>query len=94
MAPLISEDPTPSRCYGVMYYYYSVNPNKRLLSAAPRRNNDYIHVVIFNHILSPEYLKEKGFKMGKESQITDILIESKDEIDKLVHALKTNLHKA
>ena len=94
MATLISEDPSPSRGYGVLVYYYSLKPKKRLLSAAPRRKNNYIHVVIFNHILSNDYLKEIGFKMGRESQTIDILISNKEDIDKLVHALKKKLHKA
>jgi hypothetical protein len=58
---LISEQPTPNRGYGVLYYYYSNKPRKRLLSSAPRRDHDHIHVVIFNSILKQEQLKEERF---------------------------------
>lgn len=87
---MISEDPNPKRGYGVLYYYYSVKPRKRLLSAAPRRNNGYIHVVLFNHLLSHETLQQKGFTIGNSEIDPDILVKSNEEIDILVNLLKKN----
>jgi hypothetical protein len=87
---MISEDPNPKRGYGVLYFYYSVKPRKRLLSAAPRRNNSYIHVVLFNHLLSQETLQQNGFTIGNSDIDPDILVKSKEEIDTLVDLLKRN----
>lgn len=75
---LISEKPSPNRGYGVLYYYYSKQPKKRLLSSAPRREHDHIHVVIFNGILKQEQLSEEQFDLGNEVETPDIKIHSKE----------------
>ncbi len=88
---LISEKPTPSRGYGVLYYYYNKNPKKRLLSAAPRRDHEHIHVVIFNRIINRQQLFQSDFDFGNSEDPIDILIHRKEEIDKLVLLIKSNL---
>ena len=90
IAKIISEQPTPNRGYGVLFYYFSNKPKKRLLSSAPRRDHDYIHVVIFNNILKQEQLKNEGFDLGNKLEPPDLKIHRKDEIDKLVRLIKTN----
>lgn len=92
IAKLISEKPTPSRGYGVLYYYYSSIPKKRLLSSAPRRDHDHIHVVIFNNILKQEQLFNEGFNLGNEAEPPDIKIHTKEDIDKLIRLIKANLY--
>ncbi|QBP43186.1 hypothetical protein [Paenisporosarcina antarctica] len=94
IAKLISEHPSPNKGYGVLNYYFSSKPKKRLLSAAPRRNHDHIHVVIFNSILNRELLQKKGFDLGKDVNVPDIKIHKKDEIDQLIELIKINLYKS
>ena len=93
IANLISEHPSPNRGYGVLFYYFSSKPKKRLLSAAPRRDHDHIHVVIFNNILNREILQKLGFDLGKDKNLTDLKIHKKEEIDQLIELIKSNLHK-
>jgi hypothetical protein len=93
ISKLISESPTPKRGYGVLYYYHSINPRKRLLSSAPRRDHDHIHVVLFNNILNRQELKKLGFKIGNAEEPPDIMIHTKEEIDKLIFLIKANLQK-
>ncbi|WP_175638334.1 hypothetical protein [Metabacillus schmidteae] len=92
LAKLISEKPTPNRGYGVLYYYFSSKPKKRLLSSAPRRDHDHIHVVIFNNLLNQEQLQNEGFDVGNEVEPPDVKIHRKEEIEKLVWLIKVNLH--
>jgi len=94
IANLISEHPSPNRGYGVLFYYFSSKPKKRLLSAAPRRDHDHIHVVIFNNILNRELLQKLGFDLGKDKNLTDLKIHKKEEIDQLIELIKSNLHKS
>jgi hypothetical protein len=94
MANLISEHPSPNRGYGVLFYYFSSKPKKRLLSAAPRRDHDHIHIVIFNNILNLELLQKLGFDLGKDKNQTDLKIHKKEEIDQLIELIKSNLHKS
>lgn len=94
IANLISEHPSPNRGYGVLFYYFSSKPKKRLLSAAPRRDHDHIHVVIFNNILNRELLQKLGFDLGKDKKLTDLKIHMKEEIDQLIELVKSNLHKS
>jgi len=94
LCKLIGEHPSPNRGYGVLNYYFTSNPRKRLLSSAPRRNHDHIHVVIFNSILKRQLLQELGFDLGKEKVTVDIKIHKKHEIDKLIEILKINLFRA
>ncbi|WP_226536419.1 hypothetical protein [Fictibacillus halophilus] len=91
LVSLIGEQPSPKRGYGVIIYYYSKNPKKRLLSSAPRKNHDHIHIVLFNNVLSVEQLQNTGFDLGNTT--SDVKIHSKSEIDILVNLLKTNLQK-
>jgi hypothetical protein len=93
IAKLVSERPTPNRGYGVLYFYYSSKPKKRLLSSAPRRDHDHIHVVIFNNILKREQLLNEGFDLGNEAEPPDLKIHSKEEIDKLIRLIRANLYK-
>lgn len=92
IAKLISKHPTPHRGYGVLYYYYSNKPRKRLLSSVPRRDHDHIHVVFFNSILRQELLKEERFDLGNEVETPDIKIHTKEEIDNLIRLINNNLH--
>lgn len=94
IAKLISEQPTPNRGYGVLYYYYSNQPRKRLLSSAPRRDHDHIHVVIFNGILKQEQLRKEQFDLGNEVATPDIKVHTKEEIDKLIRLINQNLSRA
>jgi hypothetical protein len=94
IANLISEHPSPNRGYGVLFYYFSSKPKKRLLSAAPRRDHDHIHVVIFNNILNRELLQKLGFDLGKDKKLADLKIHKKEEIDQLIELIKTNLYKS
>ncbi|MCH1627240.1 hypothetical protein [Fredinandcohnia quinoae] len=89
---LIGEKPTPNRGYGVLFYYYSSKPRKRLLSSAPRRDHDHIHIVIFNNVLNQEQLLNEGFDLGNEVETPDVKIHRKEEIDKLVGLIINNLH--
>lgn len=91
LVQLIGEKPVPDkgREYGEMIYYYNSKPKRRLLSAAPRRDNDYIHVVIFRGILTKEKLKQNCFELGSYPEPTpDIKLHSKAEIDVLIELLK------
>jgi hypothetical protein len=90
LVSLIGEQPSPKRGYGVIIYY-SKNPKKRLLSSAPRKNHNHIHIVLFNNVLSVEQLQDTGFDLGNTT--SDVKIHSKSEIDILVDLLKTNLQK-
>jgi hypothetical protein len=64
-------------------------PKRRLLSAAPRRDNDYIHVVLFRGILTKEQLLQNGFEIGSYPDSTpDIKVHSRAEIDSLIELLK------
>jgi hypothetical protein len=94
LAKLISEQPSSKRGYGVLCYYFASKPKRRLLSAAPRRDHDYIHVVIFNNILNREFLQKSGFDLGKELVVPDIKIHKKEEVDRLIEMIKNNLHKS
>jgi len=94
IANLISEHPSPNRGYGVLFYYFSIKPKKRLLSAAPRRDHNHIHVVIFNNILNRELLQKSGFDLGEDEKLTDLKIHKKEEIDQLIELIKSNLHKS
>lgn len=94
IAKLISEKPTPKRGYGVLYYYLSRKPKKRLLSSAPRRHHDHIHIVIFNNILKKEQLQNEGIELGNVVDLPDIKIHVKDEIDRLIMLIKANIHLA
>ena len=93
LAKLISEQPSPKRGYGVLCYYFASKPKKRLLSAAPRRDHDHIHVVIFNRVLNRELLQKSGFDLGNDLEVPDIKIHKKEEIDLLIEMIITNLHK-
>jgi hypothetical protein len=91
LVQLIGEKPVPDkgREYGEMIYYYNSKPKRRLLSAAPRRDNDYIHVVLFRGILTKEQLIKNGFEIGSYPEPTpDIKLHSKAEIDALIELLK------
>lgn len=91
LVQLIGEKPVPDkgREYGEMIYYYNSKPKRKLLSAAPRRDNDYIHVVLFRSILTKEQLIQNGFEIGSYSEPTpDIKLHSKAEIDVLIELLK------
>lgn len=94
LAKLISEQPSPKRGYGVLCYYFSSKPKKRLMSAAPRRDHDHIHVVIFNNILSRELLQKLGFDLGKDKKFTDLKIHKKEEINQLIELIKSTIHKS
>ncbi|MFD2657934.1 hypothetical protein [Gracilibacillus thailandensis] len=96
LVELIGEKPVPEkgREYGVMIYYYQSIPNRRLLSAAPRKENDHIHVVLFGGILNRKELVEKGFEIGNGTDPQpDIKMRSKDEINILTELLKKNLRR-
>ncbi|MDQ0246518.1 hypothetical protein J2S09_004122 [Bacillus fengqiuensis] len=91
---LIGELPVPDkgREYGVMIYYYKSRPKRRLLSAAPRREHDYIHVVIFNGILTRGQLIEGGLETGKAGDPNpDLKLHTKEEINTLVDLLVKSL---
>lgn len=91
---LIGEQPTAKRGYGVLYYYYSSKPKRRLLSSAPRRDHDYIHIVMFNNLVSREQLHFGNFDLGNEVGTPDIKIHTKEEIDSLIKLIKQNLHRS
>jgi hypothetical protein len=75
-----------------MIYYFKPKPKRRLLSAAPRRNNTHIHIVLFSGILSKDILTEQGFDLGNNSDNQpDIKVKSKEEIDVLINLFKKNL---
>lgn len=64
-------------------------PKRRLLSATLRRDNDYIHVVLFRGILTKERLLQNGFEIGSYPNLTpDIKLHSRAEIDRLIELLK------
>ena len=92
LAELIGEAPSPKRGYGVLTYYYSSNPKKVLLTAAPRRKNDYIHFVIFNNKVTRDELQSLGIKTGNNKQRPDVKISSKEDVDKLVAICKATNH--
>jgi len=91
---LIGEHPVPDkgREYGVIIYYYTTKPKRRLLSAAPRRDHDHIHVVLFRGILSRSQLLENKFEVGNSADPQpDIKVHTKTEIDILVELIQKNL---
>lgn len=94
LVQLIGEKPVPDkgREYGEMIYYYNSKPKRRLLSAAPRRENDYIHVVLFRGILTKEQLIQNGFEIGSYPEPTpDVKLNSNAEIDVLIELLKKKI---
>ncbi|SFB19924.1 MULTISPECIES: hypothetical protein [unclassified Bacillus (in: firmicutes)] len=91
---LIGEHPVPDkgREYGVMIYYFNSSPKRKLLTAAPRRNNNYIHIELFSRILTREVLE--SFNLGNaRDPIIDLKVHSVDEIDRLIELLKANFYK-
>lgn len=96
LVELIGEKPVPEkgREYGVMIYYYKAKPRRRLLSAAPRKESNHIHVVLFGGIVSKRELEESGFEIGNSTDPQpDIKIQSKDEINSLADLLRKKLHR-
>lgn len=95
LVQIIAEKPVPEqkRRYGEMIYYLSTKPKRKLLSSAPRRENNHIHVVLFSH-LSREILEKNNFTLGNYQDPTpDIKIQSKEEISKLIKLIKKHLQK-
>ena len=92
LVELIGEAPSPKRGYGVLTYYYSSNPKKVLLTAAPRRKKDYIHVVIFNNKIAKEELQRLGFETGNNKKTPDVKIGRKEDVDRLVEICKASNH--
>jgi hypothetical protein len=95
LVQMIAEKPVPAhkRRYGEMIYYLSAKPKRKLLSSAPRREKNHIHIVLFSH-LSREILDKNNFALGNYKDPTpDIKIQSKEEIHKFVQLIKNHLQK-
>ncbi len=88
----IGEQPvdSPGRQYGAMLYYYKAKPRRILLTSAPRREHNYIHVELKSRVMDRESLLANGFKLGNnvEPKVPDLHIESESEIDRLIDLIK------
>lgn len=82
------------REYGVMIYYYKEKPRRKLLTAAPRRKNNYIHVELSCGLYTQEELKERGFRIGNyKGVVPDLFLESNKEIDLLIRLISARNYK-
>jgi len=94
---LIGEQPVdkPGRQYGVMLYYYKATPRRILLTSAPRRDHNHIHIEIISRVIDRETLLTERLTPGNyyEPKAPDLLIESEDEVDKLIALIKKNAYK-
>jgi hypothetical protein len=89
LALFSGDQPSPNRGYGCMLYYYQVKPKRLLLSAAPRRNNSYIHVVLICGVLNRIDLTQAGFPLGNyPDPQPDMMLSEIQEIDRLVGVLE------
>jgi hypothetical protein len=90
----IGEHPSPKRGYGVLVYYYKQTPFRQLLTAAPRKLHDYIHVVLTCGIFNRNELHRVGFKLGNnQDPRPDVKIQSIEQIDTLVSIIQRNNYK-
>jgi hypothetical protein len=70
-------------------YFKYVTPKRLLLSAAPRRNNSYIHVVLICGILNRNDLTQAEFPLGNyPDPQPDMMLSEIQEIDRLVGGLE------
>lgn len=90
----IGEHPSPKRGYGVLVYYYKQAPYRQLLTAAPRKLHDYIHVVLTCGIFNRNELHSVGFKLGNnQDPRPDVKLQFKEQIDTLVSIIQRNNYK-
>lgn len=89
LALFSGDQPVPNRGYGCMFYYYQEKPKRLLLTAAPRRNNPYIHVVLICGVLTRKDLTLAGFRLGNyPDSRPDMMLSGNVEIDRLVGLLE------
>ncbi|WP_419879651.1 hypothetical protein [Brevibacillus centrosporus] len=83
---------SPGRQYGVMLYYYKAKPRRILLTSAPRREHNHIHIEIKSRVIDRDTLQTEGFKTGnnQEPKVPDLLIGTEIEIDKLISLIIKN----
>ncbi|MEH7611288.1 hypothetical protein [Gottfriedia acidiceleris] len=96
LVEMIGELPVPDkgREYGVLIYYYKAKPKKRLLSAAPRRDHNHIHIVLFRGILSRKELLDNNFDVGNSTDPQpDVKLHSQEEVNRLVEILHKKISK-
>lgn len=97
LVQLAGEQPVdkPGRQYGAMLYYYNAKSKRILLTSAPRRGRNYIHIEIKSRIIDRETLISEGLIPGNnmEPKVPDLHIETEVEVDKLVELVKKNAHK-
>jgi hypothetical protein len=90
----IGEHPSPTRGYGVLVYYYKQAPYRQLLTAAPRKLHDYIHVVLTCGIFNKDDLQSAGFKLGNNKDPRpDLKVQSKEQIHTLANIIQRNNYK-
>jgi hypothetical protein len=89
LALFSGDQPVPRRGYGCMLYYYQEKPKRVLLTAAPRRYNQHIHIVLICGVLTREELSQAGLRLGNynDSQ-PDMMVSKNVEIDRLVALLE------
>lgn len=99
LVKMVAERPidSPGRQYGAMFYYYKTNPNRVLLTSAPRRDHNYIHVELRSKIIDRETLISNGLTTGNykepKASFPDLKMHSESEIDKLIELMRQNNYK-
>lgn len=88
LVKLSGEKPVPKRGYGMMIYYYSIDPKRQLLTAAPRRKQNYIHVVLTAKSIDNQTLNNNRITLGNYIDPLDVKLHTETEIDTLVALLK------
>lgn len=86
-----AESPRPDRGFGRMVYYHKTS--RRLLTSAPRKREDYIHVVLCIGTLDKNTLLKQGFILGNGSgRNQDVKISDEKQIDTLINLLQEQIN--
>jgi 5-methylcytosine-specific restriction protein B len=86
-----ADSPRPERGFGRMVYYHK--SSRRLLTSAPRKREDYIHVVLCIGTLDKNTLLKQGFILGNGSgRNQDVKISDEKQIDTLINLLHEQIN--
>lgn len=86
-----ADSPRLERGNGKMVYYHKTG--RRLLTSAPRKREDYIHVVLCIGTLDKTTLLKHGFTLGNGSGgKQDVKISDEKQIDTLINLLQEQIN--
>jgi 5-methylcytosine-specific restriction enzyme B len=78
-----TDNPNYERKNGYLVYYLA--PNKRVLLAAPRKRDDYIHVTIYRFSFLESKVRKMNIKRGNTTgKQFDVMLYSEKEIDQII----------